>query len=82
METCSCDQEIIYFAKKSIDDQPGVAKKYALKKANNTGCSQVVSHPGTNPAQGCLTLVFGWEPVLSAWCGRWLDDNSRDAVLE
>ena len=46
--------------------------KVKKKQANSTRGSQVVSHLGTDQAQGCLTLVFGWEPVHSAWYGRWL----------
>ena len=46
------------------------------KKVNSTGCSQVVSHPGTIPAQCCLTLVFRWELVHSEWYGHWQGQNS------
>ena len=39
------------------------------KKAYNTGYSQVVTHPGTNPAQHHLTSVIRRELVLSRWYG-------------
>ena len=31
--------------------------------ANSTGCSRVVTHPGTNPVWQCLTSVIWQEPV-------------------
>ena len=31
--------------------------------AYSTGCSRVVTHPGTNPARRCLTSVIWREPV-------------------
>lgn len=40
------------------------------KKAYNTGYSQAVTHPSTNPARQGLTSVIGREPVLSLWYGR------------
>ena len=40
------------------------------KIANNTRCSQAVTHPSTNRAQRCLTLLIRREPVLSTWYGR------------
>ena len=40
------------------------------KEAYNTGCSQAVTHPSTDPARRCLTSVIGREPVHSAWYGR------------
>ena len=39
--------------------------------ANNTVCSQTVSHPSTNHAKRCLTAVIGREPALSALHVRW-----------
>ena len=42
----------------------------AKVKAYNTGCSQAVTHPSTDPARRCLTSVIGREPVHSAWYGR------------
>ena len=40
------------------------------KEAYNTGYSQAVTHPSTNPALQGLTSVIGREPVLSLWYGR------------
>ena len=39
-------------------------------EAYNTGYSQAVTHPSTNPARQGLTSVIGREPVLSLWYGR------------
>ena len=36
----------------------------------NTGYSQAVTHPRTNPARHCLTSVIRRELVLSVWYGR------------
>ena len=33
----------------------------------DTGCFQVVTHPGNNLAQPCLTSVVKWEPVYPWW---------------
>ena len=33
----------------------------------DTGCFQVVTHPGNNLAQPCLTSVIKWEPVYPWW---------------
>ena len=48
-------------------------KKKKKKKcvANNTRCSQAVTHPSTNRARRCLTSVIRREPVFSTWYGRW-----------
>ena len=40
------------------------------REAYNTGYSQAVSHPSTNPARQGLTSVIGREPVFSLWYGR------------
>ena len=40
------------------------------REAYNTGYSQAVSHPSTNPARQGLTSVIGREPVYSLWYGR------------
>ena len=36
----------------------------------NTGYSQAVTHPSTNPARPGLTPVIGREPVYSRWYGH------------
>ena len=41
------------------------------QNAYNTRDSQAVTHPSTNRARRCLTLVIRREPVLSTWYGRW-----------
>ena len=41
-----------------------------MEKVYNTGYSQAVTHPSTNPARRCLTSVIRRELVLSAWYGR------------
>ena len=33
----------------------------------DTGCFQVVTHPGNDLAQPCLTSVIKWEPVYPWW---------------
>ena len=38
--------------------------------AYNTGDSQAVSDPSTNPAQRCLTCQIGRDGVCSTWYGR------------
>ena len=38
--------------------------------AYNTGYSQQVTQPSTNPARPGLTSVIGREPVPSRWYGR------------
>ena len=40
------------------------------KEAYDTGYSQAVTHPSTNPARQSLTSVIGREPVFSLWYGR------------
>ena len=55
--------------------QPGTsAAPYEGKKKRkgvyDTGYSQAVTHPSTNPAQRCLTSVIGRERVFSTWYGR------------
>ena len=40
------------------------------KEAYDTGYSQAVTHPSTNPARPGLTSVIGREPVYSRWYGR------------
>ena len=40
------------------------------KKTYNTGYSQAVTHPSTNPAQHCLTSMIRRELVLSVWYGH------------
>jgi hypothetical protein len=40
------------------------------QKAYNTGDSQAVSDPSTNPAQRCLTCQIGRDGVYSTWYGR------------
>lgn len=40
------------------------------QKVYNTGCSQAVSVPSTNPAQWCLTWQIGRDAVYSPWYGR------------
>ena len=44
--------------------------QYVMKKVYDTGYSQAVTHPSTNPARRCLTSVIRRELVLSAWYGR------------
>lgn len=39
-------------------------------EAYDTGYSQAVTHPSTNPARQGLTSVIGREPVFSLWYGR------------
>ena len=39
-------------------------------KAYDTGYSQQVTPPSTNPARPGLTSVIGREPVFSRWYGR------------
>ena len=39
-------------------------------RAYDTGDSQAVSDPSTNPAQRCLTCEIGRDRVCSAWYGR------------
>ena len=48
------------------------SNKFKVEKqpVYDTGYSQAVTHPSTNPARRCLTSVIGREPVLSTWCGR------------
>ena len=46
--------------------------------ANNTKCSSAVTHPSSNLAQRCLTSVFEWELVRSAWHD--IVDNPRKYV--
>ena len=49
------------------------------QKVYNTGYSQAVTHPSTNPARRCLTSVIRRELVLSAWYGRrqlWINLSS------
>ena len=40
------------------------------EEAYNTGYSQAVTHPSTNPARQGLTSVIRREPVFSLWYGR------------
>ena len=40
------------------------------KRAYDTGYSQAVTHPSTNPARPGLTSVIRREPVFSRWYGR------------
>ena len=40
------------------------------KKVYNTGYSQAVTHPSTNPTRHHLTSVIRRELVLSVWYGR------------
>ena len=40
------------------------------REAYDTGYSQAVTHPSTNPARQSLTSVIGREPVFSLWYGR------------
>ena len=40
------------------------------KKVYDTGCSQAVTVPSTNPSQQCLTWQIGRDAVLSLWYGR------------
>ena len=47
--------------------QSAETEKKVSKKVYNTGYSQAVTHPSTNPAQRCLTSGIGQELVLSAW---------------
>ena len=47
-----------------------ITGKKLAKKVYDTGYSQAVTHPSTNPAQCCLTSVIGQELVLSAWYGH------------
>ncbi len=51
-------------------DLPLRLKKRTQKGAYDTGYSQAVTHPSTNPAQPGLTSVIGREPVYSRWYGR------------
>ena len=44
--------------------------------AYSTGCSRVVTHPGTNPARRCLTSVIWREPV----CHRRLAATDRNVL--
>ena len=44
--------------------------KKCKREAYNTGYSQAVTHPSTNPARQGLTSVIGREPVFSLWYGR------------
>ena len=46
------------------------SKQWEKNEAYNTGYSQAVTHPSTNPARQGLTSVIGREPVLSLWYGR------------
>ena len=39
-------------------------------RKSNTGYSQVVTHPGTNPTRRHLTSAIRQELVVSAWYGR------------
>ena len=48
----------------------GKNKKQLHKKVYDTGYSQAVTHPSTNPARRCLTSVIRRELVLSAQYGR------------
>ena len=54
--------------------------------AYTTGCSRVVTHPGTNPARRCLTSVIRREPVchrrlaadVHPACDRYVSQNIQD----
>ena len=45
-------------------------KKRKEKDANNTQCSQAVTHPSTNRAQRCLTSVIGQERMAALTRGK------------
>ena len=47
-----------------------LVQKGGKKKAYDTGYSQAVTHPSTNPARPGLTSVIRREPVFSRWYGR------------
>ena len=57
-----------------INAPPGKEKLHRKQKGKNeaydTGYSQAVTHPSTNPARQGLTSVIGREPVCSLWYGR------------
>ena len=44
------------------------------KKYDNTGCSCLVTHPSTNPAEQGLTLLSRQNMLLSLW---YSDNNER-----
>ena len=41
-----------------------------MTKTFDTCDSHVVPHRSTEQAQWCLTSEFGWDPVVSPWCDR------------
>ncbi len=47
-----------------------IERQKVKKNANDTRCSQAVTHLSTNRAQWCLTSVIGRELVYSSWYGR------------
>ena len=51
------------------------------KEAYDTGYSQAVTHPSTNPARQSLTSVIGREPVFSLWYGR-TQGNLENCVFD
>ena len=71
---CICRSQCISlnFAKVSQYDTGEQKREMynGVKKVYDTGYSQAVTHPSTNPARRCLTSVIRRELVLSAWYGR------------